>query len=323
MMVRPKKITEFHESSQISEDRSHEINRACVKAFVVCGIAWHVIENPFFVEFLKTGYTPPSKDLLSGKLLSQETAVVNTRVIKELKNAADLTLCSALKEAAKVCDVGGGGLKKWADTRWHTMYDCVDSIMRHKLKRENPVILSTAELTVLRSRAFFDDVRALAFTLRPIKQLIAESESQSCTLSDCFLGLAKLGAAIKKLPNKICWARGTFRNLLMIADEVFMKMGKNNTEQKESMHQMKKYCKREEPFDIKMGATETPCTWWFSIEDSFPKDEDYLVQLALKLFSITPHAAGCERVWSSLGWLYGKRQTRLGLDKIENTVNSL
>ncbi|GET02621.1 ribonuclease H-like domain-containing protein [Rhizophagus clarus] len=91
-MVRPKKITEFHESSQISEDRSHEINRACVKAFVVCGIAWHVIENPFFVEFLKTGYTPPSKDLLSGKLLSQETAVVNTRVIKELKNAADLTL---------------------------------------------------------------------------------------------------------------------------------------------------------------------------------------------------------------------------------------
>ncbi|GES85533.1 ribonuclease H-like domain-containing protein [Rhizophagus clarus] len=459
-------------------------------AFVVCGIAWHVIENPFFVEFLKTlcpGYTPPSKDLLSGKLLSQETAVVNARVIKELKNAADLTLScdgwtnsanesiwnflihtsnhreylwclkdlsntshtgkflaeiieeiidkfgpakfsaivtdsganirnarqiitekyknilnvrcmahainliskdicstsfanriltkcntivtyfkkshqggSALKEAAKVCDVGGGGLKKWADTRWHTMHDCVDSIIRHKvplenLKRENPVILSTAVLTVLRSRAFFDDVRALAFTLRPIKQLIAESESQSCTLADCFLGLAKLGAAIKKLPNndhrtfrqqcisifnrryaefadliyllcfflhpsytEICWARGTFRNLLMIADEVFMKMGKNNTERKELMHQMKKYRKREEPFDIKMGATETPCTWWFSIEDSFPKDEDYLVQLALKLFSITPHAAGCERVWSSLGWLYGKRWTRLGLDKIEN-----
>ncbi|CAB5364294.1 unnamed protein product [Rhizophagus irregularis] len=49
--------------------------------------------------------------------------------------------------------------------------------------------------------------------------------------------------------------------------------------------------------------TETPYTWWFSIEDSFPKDEDYLVQLALKLFSITPHAAGCERVLSSLNLL--------------------
>ncbi|PKY58595.1 hypothetical protein RhiirA4_512977 [Rhizophagus irregularis] len=180
-------------------------------------------------------------------------------------------------------------------------------------------------------------------------------ESQSCTLADCFLGLARLGAAIKKLPNndhrvfrqqcisvfnrryaefadpiyllcfflhpyytEICWARGLFRDLLMVADEIFMKMGKKNAERKELMHQMKQYRKREKPFDIEIGDTETPYTWWFSIEDSFPKDEDYLVQLALKLFSITPHAAGCERVWSSLGWIYGKRRTRLGLNKVEN-----
>jgi hypothetical protein len=80
----------------------------------------------------------------------------------------------------------------------------------------------------------------------------------------------------------------------VIADEIFMKMGKNNAKRKELMHQMKIYHKREEPFDIEVGATETPCTWWFSIEDSFPKDKDCLVQLALKLFSITPHAAGCK-----------------------------
>ena len=44
-------------------------------------------------------------------------------------------------------------------------------------------------------------MHALAFTLRPVKQSIAALESQSCTLADCFLGLAKLGAAIKKLSN--------------------------------------------------------------------------------------------------------------------------
>ncbi|CAB4479826.1 unnamed protein product [Rhizophagus irregularis] len=272
---------------------------------------------------------------------------------------------SALKEEAKACDINGSGLKKWADTRWHTMYDCVDSIARYKvplenLKRERPEILSTAVLTVLRSRAFFDDVRALAFTLRPIKQSIAELESQSCTLADCFLGLAKLGAAIKILPNndyrtfrqqcisifnhryaefadpiyllcfflhpshtEICWARGTFRNLLITADEIFMKMGKNNAERKELMYQMKKYRYREEPFDIEIGATETPYTWWFSIEDSFPENEDYLVQLALKLFSITPHAAGCERVWSSLGWIYGKRRTQLPYYGIKKSTEEI
>jgi hypothetical protein len=92
-------MSEFHESSQLSEDRIHEIDHACVKAFVVCGIPWHVIENPFFVEFLKTlrpGYTPPSKELLSGRLLSQETAVVNTQVMKDLKNTVNLTLCMML-----------------------------------------------------------------------------------------------------------------------------------------------------------------------------------------------------------------------------------
>ena len=82
------------------------------------------------------------------------------------------------------------------------------------------------------------------------------------------------------------------------------------------MYQMKKYRNREKPFDIELGAIETPHTWWFSLENSFPKGEDYLVQLALKLFSITSHAAGCERVWSNLGWIYGKRRNHLGLNKI-------
>lgn len=104
----------------------------------------------------------------------------------------------------------------------------------------------------------------------------------------------------------------------MTADEIFKKMGKSNTARKELMHQMKLFRIREKPFDIDLGDTELLSTWWFSIEDNFPKGEDYLVQLALKLLSVTPHAAGCERVWSNLGWLYGKRRNRLGLNKIEN-----
>ena len=62
------RITDFYESSKLSQERIHEINRACVKAFVICDIPWYVIENPFFIEFLKTlrsRYTPPSKETLS------------------------------------------------------------------------------------------------------------------------------------------------------------------------------------------------------------------------------------------------------------------
>ena len=104
----------------------------------------------------------------------------------------------------------------------------------------------------------------------------------------------------------------------MTADKIFEKIGKSKVARKELMHQMKLFRTREKPFDIDLGNAELLSTWWFSIEDSFPKGEDYLVQLALKLLSVTPHAAGCERVWSNLGWLYGKRRNRLGLNKIEN-----
>jgi len=97
-----------------------------------------------------------------------------------------------------------------------------------------------------------------------------------------------------------------------------MKMERSVNERSELMHQMRQYRACEPPFDIEIGVTEIPYTWWFSLEDSFNKGEDYIVQLALKLFSVTPHAAGCERVWSTLGWIYGKRRTRLELDKIEN-----
>ena len=91
-----KKIFEFHESIKLSEDRIHKINWVCIKVFVVCDIVWYAIENPFFIEFLKTlclGYVPPSKEVLSGKLLLQETVVVNIWVTDILKNATNLTLC--------------------------------------------------------------------------------------------------------------------------------------------------------------------------------------------------------------------------------------
>lgn len=58
---------------------------------------------------------------------------------------------------------------------------------------------------------------------------------------------------------------------------------------------------------------ETPMSWWLSIKDKY----NYLYEIAIMIFSITPHSAGCERIFSTLGWLYGKRRQRLGLLKIE------
>ena len=49
---------------------------------------------------------------------------------------------------------------------------------------------------------------------------------------------------------------------------------------------------------------ETPISWWHSIKDKY----NYFPNLIITIFSIMPHSAGCERVFSCLGWLYGKRR---------------
>ncbi|EXX64792.1 hypothetical protein GLOIN_2v1551595 [Rhizophagus irregularis DAOM 181602=DAOM 197198] len=48
-----------------------------------------------------------------------------------------------------------------------------------------------------------------------------------------------------------------------------------------------------------------------------PEEENHIQKLALKILSITPHNAGCERVFSILEWFTNKRRTKLKVEKLE------
>lgn len=41
---------------------------------------------------MRLGYVPPSRDVLSGRLLNQETSRVNEKINKVIKNSENLTL---------------------------------------------------------------------------------------------------------------------------------------------------------------------------------------------------------------------------------------
>jgi hypothetical protein len=56
-----------------------------------------------------------------------------------------------------------------------------------------------------------------------------------------------------------------------------------------------------------------PKIWWQMINDP----SDYLKSVALKLYSITPHSASCERAFSMLNFLYGKKRQCLNISTIE------
>ena len=61
--------------------------------------------------------------------------------------------------------------------------------------------------------------------------------------------------------------------------------------------------------------SESPFVWWLTYEES---DELPLVSLALKMFSITPSEAGCERNFFILKWFYGDLRTCLDISKVES-----
>src|ERR1044071_4945760 len=42
----------------------------------------------------------------------------------------------------------------------------------------------------------------------------------------------------------------------------------------------------------------------------------YLQHLAIKLFSVSPHAANCERIWSVCGWIHGTCRTKISVTNL-------
>jgi hypothetical protein len=114
---------------------------------------------------------------------------------------------------------------------------------------------------------------------------------------------------------------GTFPLIANYAAQLWQKMGKSKKSCENLITQLRYYKEQERMINGRFNpyvapytiGKDTPLLWWNSCEVK----PNYLQRLAIKLFSITPSSAACERVFSSLGWLYGKRRTQLGMDRLE------
>jgi len=85
----------WDKNEKLSKECSAVIDRSILKAFVVCGIPFRVIESPFFINMLKnlrSNYNPPSRGHLSTKLLSEEAVRVNMKIDNALERTNNLTL---------------------------------------------------------------------------------------------------------------------------------------------------------------------------------------------------------------------------------------
>ena len=88
-------IDDYYKSTIITSAKQIMYDRAITKFFVCCGIAFQLIEHPFFIDMVKSlcnGYEIPCSIILSTLLLDAELAHIIVDQYQILENKKNLTL---------------------------------------------------------------------------------------------------------------------------------------------------------------------------------------------------------------------------------------
>ena len=88
-------VSSFFEPKKLEKGKIEDINRMITKTFVMCNIPFSTVENPWFINLIKSlqpGYDPPSRRTLSGSLLEAEVARVNIKINHELDKESNFTI---------------------------------------------------------------------------------------------------------------------------------------------------------------------------------------------------------------------------------------
>jgi hypothetical protein len=86
---------ENHTEDSLSVEQIAFVDRLILRAFIMCGIPFRIIENPYFINILKnlrSNYNPPSRERLSVNLLSEELIRVEIKINNILEREKNLTL---------------------------------------------------------------------------------------------------------------------------------------------------------------------------------------------------------------------------------------
>ncbi|CAB5371925.1 unnamed protein product [Rhizophagus irregularis] len=262
------------------------------------------------------------------------------------------------KDIIQTLTEGGGlktSVKTRWSTAW-TCCDSIirlENNLKNVLETQTEIFINAIAIkNLLRNRQFFQDVEQLHTILAPAKKAIQAVEANSSNMASIFLQLIQMAVEIKKISNyfdpnfkKNCinifnkrWAQfdtdtylvafflhpryrdkkfqdSTFRQMALTAMKIWSKFGSDKRSCKILLSQLRSYGDNEPPYDMEYtDEYDTPELWWSTCR----QPNNYIQKLALKLFAITPHQAACERAFSVLNWMIGKRRTRLDIDRLQS-----
>ncbi|CAB4392319.1 unnamed protein product [Rhizophagus irregularis] len=104
-----------------------------------------------------------------------------------------------------------------------------------------------------------------------------------------------------------------FERIQKTALNIWKNLDHKKTSGLELKAQLRKYLDQDNPYSALYLNNDGPFQWWNLIIDGCSS----LSRLAKIVFSITSHSASCERLFSALGWMFGKMRTNLNVQTIE------
>ncbi|CAG8679663.1 22438_t:CDS:2 [Rhizophagus irregularis] len=148
--------------------------------------------------------------------------------------------------------------------------------------------------------------------LRSAYNLPNRKTLSEANLADCFFLLAKLGAVIKNIPETV--HKMFRRHCVGIVEGQFVRISTTAValwQQMLRIPEILTMVKRNKHSKRKSGEiliAQLP-SYIYNIDT--PIRCHHLQYLATKMFSVSPHAANCERIWSVCGWIHGTRRTKI------------
>ena len=100
------------------------------------------------------------------------------------------------------------------------------------------------------------------------------------------------------------------RDVFIMAMKIWIDMSGGELSSADLIFQIQSFYLGGIEYEIPFSTSKGNVTTWWCLCNPICCDENYIQKLALKILAITPHNAGCEKVFSVLGWFANQRRTR-------------
>ncbi|CAG8789868.1 35396_t:CDS:2, partial [Gigaspora margarita] len=287
-----------------------QLDQKITKAWIIAGIPFDVIENPFIIDIFKEfllAYNLPSRGTLSERLLDEEVVQINCKFLTNkisdiVEKLGSDKFAAVVTNAASNCNSAYQKIQKMYLHIWNVR--CAahavnliasDLVKLDNLKklivncRKNNNFFNSSHLSYLLLVKGFTDMKIKGdglkvWLLSEHKELITNQEIANLMANEDFFTMCRLVRSVWQPIKEVIYAletnEATLADSTLTAIEIWQSLGHTQSESNELVALMRRFEAKILPFDLSyVSGKDTPKIWWRSF-----KKQPHLPELALRIF---------------------------------------